>query len=157
MTSNLFAYGTLMAVEGLRDVLGARADALAFRPARLPGWRRIWNVFATEWQGGVLNIEPWPAGVVVGILIEGLADEDVQVLDAQEATHLPRETVYVEPFGGDVVTAQVYRRKKGNHAGKPSGRYKTVVLDRAYRAGWEVYESVCRGTVDSAGNPLTFG
>ena len=30
-------------------------------------------------------------------------------------------------------------------------------VERAYRAGWEVYESLCRGTVDSAGNPLTFG
>ena len=71
--------------------------------------------------------------------------------------HLPRETVYVEPLGGDVVSAQVYRRRKGNHAGKPSGRYRTAVLERAYRCGWEIYESLCRGTVDSAGNPLTFG
>jgi hypothetical protein len=95
--------------------------------------------------------------VVVGILIEGLTDEDLQLLDSQESSHLPRDTVYVEPFGGEVVPAQVYRRRKGNHAGKPSGRYRTVVLERAYRAGWEVYESLCRGTVDSAGNPLTFG
>ena len=154
---NLFAYGTLMTVEGLREALGARADALTFRPARLPGWRRIWNVFRPEWGGGVLNLEPSPADVVVGMLIEGLGELDFQVLDAQEATHLPRETVYVEPLAGEVVPAQVYRRKKGNHAGKPSGRYKTVVLERAYRSGWEVYESLCRGTVDAAGNPLTFG
>jgi hypothetical protein len=154
---NLFAYGTLMTVEGLRDVLGPRADALVFRPARLPGWRRIWNVFRQEWNGGVLNIEPSPAAVVVGILVEGLDEPDFQRLDTQEATHLPRETVYVEPIGGEVVPAQVYRKKKGNHAGKPSGRYKSVVLERAYRSGWEVYESLCRGTVDAAGNPLTFG
>ncbi|HEX9190284.1 MAG TPA: gamma-glutamylcyclotransferase family protein [Vicinamibacteria bacterium] len=154
---NLFAYGTLMSVEGLREALGARADALALRPARLPGWRRIWNVYRLEWQGGVLNIEPSPAGVVVGMLVEGLSEADLALLDAQEATHLPRQNVYVEPFGGDVVPAQVYRRRKGNHAGKPSGRYRTVVLDRAYRCGWEVYESLCRGTVDAAGHPLTFG
>jgi hypothetical protein len=146
-----------MTVEGLRDVLGPRADALVFRPARLPGWRRIWNVFRQEWNGGVLNIEPSPAAVVVGILVEGLDEPDFQRLDTQEASHLPRETVYVEPIGGEVVPAQVYRKKKGNHAGKPSGRYKTVVLERAYRSGWEVYESLCRGTVDAAGNPLTFG
>jgi hypothetical protein len=146
-----------MTVEGLRDVLGPRADALVFRPARLPGWRRIWNVFRQEWNGGVLNIEPSPAAVVVGILVEGLDEPDFQRLDTQEATHLPRETVYVEPIGGEVVPAQVYRKKKGNHAGKPSGRYKSVVLERAYRSGWEVYESLCRGTVDAAGNPLTFG
>ena len=153
----LFAYGTLMTAEGLREVLGVRADGLTFRAARLPGWRRIWNVFRPEWQGGVLNIEPSPADVVVGMLVEGLGERDVELLDAQEATHLPRETVYVEPLGGDVVSAQVYRRRKGNHAGKPSGRYRTVVLERAYRCGWEIYESLCRGTVDSAGNPLTFG
>ena len=66
----------------------------------------------------------------------------MQLLDSQESTHLPRDTVYVEPFTGEVVPAQVYRRRKGNHAGKPSGRYKTIVLERAYRAGWEVYESL---------------
>ncbi len=146
-----------MTGDGLREALGPRADALAFRPARLPGWRRIWNVYRPEWHGGVLNVEPNPGGVVVGILIEGLEAPDLGILDTQEATHLPRETVYVEPFGGDVVPAQIYRRRKGNHAGKPSGRYRTVVLERAYRSGWEVYESLCRGTVDAAGNPLTFG
>jgi hypothetical protein len=154
---NLFAYGTLMALEGLRESLGARADGLTLRPARLPGWRRIWNVFRPEWQGAVLNIEPSPADLVVGVLVEGLEETDLQLLDAQESTHLPRETVYVEALAGDVVPAQVYRRKKGNHGGKPSGRYRTVVLERGYRAGWEVYESLCRGTVDAAGNPLTFG
>jgi gamma-glutamylcyclotransferase len=154
---NLFTYGTLMSVEGLRDALGERADALTLRPARLPGWRRIWNVFRPEWNGGVLNLEPSPNDVVVGILVEGLTEDDIQLLDSKESTHLPRDTVYVEPLAGEVVPAQVYRRRKGNHAGKPSGRYKTVVLERAYRAGWEIYESLCRGTVDSAGNPLTFG
>ncbi len=154
---NLFTYGTLMAAEGLREAIGARADALVLRPARLPGWRRIWNVYRAEWGGGILNLEPSPGDVVVGMLIEGLEEADLQRLDAQESTHLPRETVYVEPFVGEVVQAHVYRRRKGSHAGKPSARYRTVVLERAYRAGWEVYENLCRGTVDAAGNPLTFG
>lgn len=154
---NLFAYGTLMTVEGLREALGGRADALAFRAARLPGWRRIWNVFRPEWNGGTLNVEPSPGAVVVGMLVTGMEEADFRKLDVLEATHLPRETVFVEPFGGEVVTAELYRRHKGNHAGKPSGRYKTVVLERAYRSGWEVYESLCRGSVDAAGNPLTFG
>jgi hypothetical protein len=95
--------------------------------------------------------------VTVGVLVEGLTEEDFVRLDAQEATHLPREKVYVEPIGGEVLLAQIYRRKRGNHTGKPSGRYKAVVLERAYRAGWEVYESVCRGSVDPVGQPLTFG
>jgi hypothetical protein len=114
---NLFAYGSLMAVEGLRDTLGDRADELTFRPARLPGWRRIWNVYRQEWNGGVLNLEPSANDVVVGMLIEGLTEEEFSLLDSLESTHLPRDTVYVEPFNGEVVPAQVYRRRKGNHAG----------------------------------------
>jgi hypothetical protein len=154
---NLFAYGTLMSVDGLKAALAARAEELSLQPARLRGWRRIWNVYRPEWHGGVLNIEPSPNDVVVGILVEGLTDEDFGKLDSQESTHLPRETVYVQPAVGEVVAAQVYRRRKGSHGGKPSGKYRSVVLEVAYRAGWEVYESLCRGTVDAAGKPLTFG
>src|SRR5262245_52126980 len=99
-----------MAIEGLREAIGDRADAVTIRPARLPGWRRIWNVFRVEWNGGVLNLEPSPNDVVVGMLVEGLSEEDIQVLDSKESTHLPRDTVYVEPFTGDVVPAQIYRR-----------------------------------------------
>jgi hypothetical protein len=159
-TLNLFAYGTLMSIEGLREALGPRADSLQFRPARLAGWRRIWNVYRQEWYGGVLNAEPAPStpgAEIVGVLVEGLEEEDFERLDAHEATHLPRERVYVEPLGGEVVPAEIYRRRKGNHTGRPSGRYKAVVLERAYRIGWEVYESVCRGSVDASGTPLVFG
>lgn len=157
MTS-LFAYGTLMAREALREALGERADALVLRPARLPGWRRVWNVYRQEWMGGVLNVEPCADTVVVGMLVEGLRPLDFEVLDLQESTHLPRETVYVEPLdSGAAVPAEVYRRRHGNHKGRPSGRYRAVVLDRAYHAGWEIYENVCRASVDAAGNLLRFG
>jgi hypothetical protein len=156
--TRLFAYGTLMAKEALREALGERADALVLRPARLPGWRRVWNVYRQDWNGGVLNVEPSADAVVVGMLVEGLRPVDLEVLDAQEFTHLPRETVLVQPLGADAaVPAEVYCRRHGNHTGRPSGRYRAVVLDRAYHAGWEVYENVCRGSVDAAGNPLRFG
>lgn len=154
---NLFAYGTLMGPDGLEEALGDRVSGLSFRPARLVGWRRIWNVFRLEWNGGVLNVEPCPDAVVVGVLIEGLTPGHFRHLDVQESTHLPREEVSVEPIGGEPVSAEVYCRRRGNHTGRPSGRYRTVVLERAYQAGWEVWESVCRGTVDAAGTPLTFG
>jgi gamma-glutamylcyclotransferase (GGCT)/AIG2-like uncharacterized protein YtfP len=153
----LFAYGALMGPEGLRECLGERADGLTLRVARLPGWRRVWNVFRPEWSGAVLNVEPSPGDCVVGVLVEGLDEEDLARLDAVEAAQLPRETVYVEPLEGEAVSAQLYYRRKGNHTGRPEGRYKAVVLQRAYRAGWEVYESFCRHSVDAAGQPLTFG
>ena len=154
---NLFTYGSLMAADGLHEALGEQADAFTLRVARLGGWRRIWNVYHPDWSGATLNVEPRPDDTVVGVLVEGLSDEDFAVLDQLQTSHLPRETVYVQPIEGDAVSAQLYRRRKGNHDGRPSGRYRTVVQQRAYRAGWEVYESLCQGTVDAGGQPLSFG
>jgi hypothetical protein len=155
---NLFVYGLLMGPEGLRDALGDRkTGTLRLRPARLGGWRRIWNVYHPDWNGATLNVEPRPEDTVVGVLIEGLSDEDFAVLDELQASLLPRETVYVQPIEGEAVSAQMYRRRKGNHEGRPSGQYRSVVQQRAYRAGWEVYESLCQGTVDAEGQPLSFG
>jgi Gamma-glutamyl cyclotransferase, AIG2-like len=153
---NLFTYGTLMSREGFEEALGDRAQALVLRPARLVGWRRIWNVYRSEWNGGVLNVEPSPGSTVVGILVEGLESGDFVRLDAQEATHLPRGSVSVEPIGGEPVLAHLYHRRAGNHTGRPSGRYRSLVLERARAAGWEIYESVCRGTVNPRGEPLHF-
>jgi len=152
---NLFAYGTLMTPDGLRAALdGKRVDSLRFVPARLSGWRRVWNVYRDEWLGGVLNLESAPGSSAVGVLVSGLAEEDLARLDAQEATHLPRETVYVEPAGGEPVVAQLYWRRRGNHQGRPSATYLTTVLARAREAGPEVYESLRAGTVDPSGAPL---
>ena len=154
----LFVYGLLMGPEGLRDALGERkSDTLRLRPARLQGWRRIWNVYLPDWNGATLNVEPRPEDSVVGVLVEGLAEQDLGVLDRLQANLLPREIVYVQPVDGEPVSAQMYHRRRGNHQGRPSGRYRSVVQQRAYRASWEVYERVCRGTVDARGQHLTFG
>src|SRR6266540_4067585 len=80
-----------MTADGLKGPLGRRVHGLVFRPARLPGWRRVWNAYREEWQGGVLNVERAPSSSVLGVLVEGLTDGDFAHLDAQEATHLPRE------------------------------------------------------------------
>jgi hypothetical protein len=151
---NLFAYGTLMTAEGLRGVLGARAGALTFRIAHLTGWRRVWNVYREEWDGGVLNLEPHAAAHVVGVLIEGLDEADFLRLDPQESSHLPRETVYVSLDGGEPVAAQLYRRRRGNHEGRPSARYLAAVLDRARAAGSDVWNNLRTGSVDAQGEPI---
>lgn len=150
----LFAYGLLMTAEGLRPVLGERVDAFRFRPARLPGWRRVWNTYHEDWLGGVLNVEPHSDSFVVGVLVEGVEEGDLARLDPLEATHLPRETVYVEPLGGEPVPAQLYCRKRGNHNGKPSARYRAIVLERAREAGPDVWNSLRTGSVDPSGQPL---
>jgi acyl-CoA thioesterase YciA len=148
---NLFAYGTLMAADGLRAVLGTRVEALTFKVARLTGWRRVWNVHRDEWGGGVLNVERAPGAAVVGVLIEGLNEDDLALLDRQESTHLPRDSVYVQPEGGEPVAAQIYWRRRGNHSGPPSSRYEAVVQERARQAGPAVQENLSTGSVDPAG------
>ncbi len=154
----LFVYGLMMGPEGLSDALGDRkTGTLRLRPARLPGWRRIWNVYHPDWKGATLNVEPRPEATVVGVLIEGLSEEDFAVLDRRESSRVPRETVYVQPMDGDPVSAELYWKRKGNQEGRPSGPYRSIVQQRAYRAGWEVYESLCKASVDAAGEPLTFG
>jgi gamma-glutamylcyclotransferase (GGCT)/AIG2-like uncharacterized protein YtfP len=154
---NLFAYGSLLGPEGLRDLLGDRADTIPLRVARLAGWRRVWNVYLPDYEGAAINVEPSRGDTVVGLLVEGLSARELARLDTLEASYLPRQTVYVEPGSGEAVPAQLYRRRTGNHTGRPSGRQKAIVLERAYRAGWEVYENVCRGSVDAAGERLYFG
>jgi hypothetical protein len=154
----LFVYCLMMGPEGLSDALGDRkTGTLRLRPARLPGWRRIWNVYHPDWKGATLNVEPRPEATVVGVLIEGLSEEDFAVLDRRESSRVPRETVYVQPMDGDPVSAELYWKRKGNQEGRPSGPYRSIVQQRAYRAGWDVYESLCKASVDAAGEPVTFG
>ena len=150
---NLFTYGTLMTADGVRAVLGDRAEALSYRVARLSGWRRIWNVFREEWGGGVLNVERREGSVVVGVLVEGLSEADFEALDRSEANHLPRESVVVEPENGEPVPAQLYCRRQGNHTGRPSARYLGVVLERARRSGHAVLDNLRLASVDAAGRP----
>jgi cation transport regulator ChaC len=169
---NLFAYGTLMTADGFVTVLGERARGFRYRVATLPGWRRIWNAYREEWQGGVLNAERSPSevrtsgvrtsgvrtsGVIVGVLVQGLTPEDLSQLDSQEDTHLPRQTVTVELENGESVSAQIYVCPQCNYQGPPSPRYLAAVLERAAQAGPAVLESVRIGTVDANGRPLHLG
>jgi cation transport regulator ChaC len=147
----VFAYGTLMGREGFREALGERAEALSFRPARLAGWRRIWNAYRDEWGGGVLNLERNPSGEVWGVLVDGLTETDMSHLDAQESTHLPRESVYVETETGAHVAAEIYWLRRGASNAAPSPRYQAVVLARAREAGATVLEDLRTGSVDAAG------
>jgi Gamma-glutamyl cyclotransferase, AIG2-like len=154
---NLFAYGTLMTPEGFWAALGERTSTLRFREARLRGWRRIWNAYSEAWSGGVLNIEPHDAAQVVGVLVGGLEEGDFALLDLQEATHLPRRQVYVACEDEEAVPAQIYCRQRGNHEGKPSERYRAIVLLRARDAGSAVLENLMKESVDAFGRPLDLG
>ena len=149
----LFAYGTLMTREGFQGALGDQAASLSFRPARLIGWRRIWNASREGWDGGILNVERHPDGEVWGVLVEGLTGAGVARLDSQESTHLPRESVFVEVDGGEHVAAEMYWLRHGLSTERPSSRYEGIVLARAREAGPRVLENLRTGSVDATGEP----
>ena len=126
---NLFTYGS---ADGRRGpARGPRRPCRRRSRCASPassGWRRIWNVYRPDWDGRGPQRRAEPGDNVVGLLVEGLREQDLARLDTLEASHLPRETVYVEPDSGEAVPAQLYHRRTGNHTGRPSGRLKTLVL-----------------------------
>jgi len=154
---NLFAYGTLMTAAGFRNALGDHAFGFRYRVARLPGWRRVWNAYREEWEGGVLNAERATEATIVGVVVEGLTLDDLSLLDAQESTHLPRQTVMVQPDGAEPVPAEIYVRSRGDFHGLPSRRYQAAVLERAAEAGAAVLDNLRTGTVDAEGRPQRLG
>ena len=52
------------------------------------------------------------------------------------------------------VSAQLYWRRRGNHNGEPSLRYRATVLERAREAGPDVWDNLRTGSVDPSGQPL---
>ena len=68
----------------------------------------------------------------MGLLAEDLTEREIARLDTLEASHLPRETVYVEPESGEAVPAQLYRRRTGSHTerlpGQRGGRRRAADL-----------------------------
>ncbi|HTO27151.1 MAG TPA: gamma-glutamylcyclotransferase family protein [Devosia sp.] len=86
----LFAYGTLQDADILSAVLGRPVQPAGLRPATAPGYR------AVAYPGRV-----YPALVVSaadnapGLLLDGLSDLDLAVLDAFEGEEYRRETIAV--------------------------------------------------------------
>lgn len=102
----------------------------------------------------MLNLEPYPGADVVGVVIEGLEEDDLALLDLQETSHLPRQRGYVASEGEQAVPAQISCRGRGNHEGKPAERYRAIFLLRARDAGPALFENVALGTVDAFGQAL---
>ncbi len=78
--SRYFAYGANM---DPRHMLERVPGASAVGPARLDGYRLEFNVYSSEWDGGVANLEPDANGHVWGILWD-IPDEQLSGLDAYE-------------------------------------------------------------------------
>ena len=77
MTPCFFGYGSLVNL--------ATHDYLSPRPARLPGWRRVWRTTRLR-RAAYLSAEPAP-GVTIAGLVANIPGADWTALDAREAAY----------------------------------------------------------------------
>lgn len=93
-----FAYGSNMDPQQM----GERApSARVVGVGRLDGYRLVFNVYSTGWEGGAANLEPDPDAHVWGVVWE-VSEEELERLDTYEGhpTFYRREEVTVQTPGG---------------------------------------------------------
>jgi hypothetical protein len=123
-----FAYGANMDPRHMHDrVPGARV----LGPARLAGFRLVFRVYSTEWEGGAANLELAEDDHVWGVLWD-VPDEEARGLDAFQGhpTFFRREDIVVEgPEGEQVASTFRVAHQEGAYV-----RPTDVYLNRLYSA-----------------------
>jgi cation transport regulator ChaC len=128
MTFWYFAYGSNLdptVFEGRR-----RMRPLATRPARLAGWRLVFDLPVGPGERAVANVKPDPRAAVHGVVYR-LTPSDAEHLDRTEGVHrgyYARVTVEVATGGGGRLEAFTYVSRHGRPGRKPSVRYVGLML-----------------------------
>ena len=116
-----FAYGANMDAEHM----AARVpSAAAVGPGRLDGFRLMFSVYSTEWEGGATNLELDPEAHVWGVIWE-VPDEELGGLDAFQGhpTFFRREDVVVTgPEGSTVAWTYRVAHQEGSYV-RPTDAY----------------------------------
>lgn len=140
----LFVYGSLMHPKYWRPIVGAAAArSLKIVPARLRGWRRVWNGVRPSYGGAVLNMRREVGAAMWGGLVTGLTPEIWARLDRQERSHLPRARIVVSARGRRA-TAYCYRQRVKGHERRPTAAYVRAVRAGAKALGRAVSRDVER-------------
>jgi gamma-glutamylcyclotransferase (GGCT)/AIG2-like uncharacterized protein YtfP len=135
---SLFAYGTLMCEDIMRDVAGCLP---AHAPATLKGYRR-WTVKGEQYPG----LAPDPEGRVEGVLYRDVSASAWERLDRFEGEMYARRMVLVELDDGRTVDAEAYIVKP-----ECAGRLEDSEWDlaeflrngkAAFRRGYKGYQSI---------------
>jgi gamma-glutamylcyclotransferase (GGCT)/AIG2-like uncharacterized protein YtfP len=105
----VFAYGSLMFPEVCEAVIGR---VPTWSAAHLAGW------FASEVPGGLYPaLVPRNSAVTDGLLLEGITESEIEMLDRYEGPGFTRTRVSVEPGG---IPAWVWvARRVGMASGEP--------------------------------------
>lgn len=122
-----FAYGSNLAEEKIRKVLGRKPESV---PTRLRGYRLAFNKDSRNWTYAA-NVEPTPRCVVWGAAYKCTAG-DMEKLDACEKGY-HRVTVQVEGPDRNVLEAVTYIANAPVHHPDrcPKPEYLKLILDGA--------------------------
>jgi hypothetical protein len=125
-----FAYGERMNPSLMTERLpGARAIG----PARLPGYRLVFNVMSRSWGGGAANAAVDPASSMWGVLWD-VGDQDPAAIDtSREEGTAPIEVTVEGPDGP--VSAQTMAIWSGERFVRPNDRYLAMLRANAEKQG----------------------
>ncbi|MEM0440945.1 MAG: gamma-glutamylcyclotransferase family protein [Candidatus Caldarchaeum sp.] len=128
-----FAYGSNLDVDGMKKRVGQWHD---LRPAKLKGFRLVFNVYSTSWRGGVANIVEDPQSIVYGALYL-LDEEQLEKLDRYEGVpHLYHRRKVMVETDQTSVEAYVYVGTNPRQKIVPSSEYFALMVKGLKRLGY---------------------
>lgn len=137
-----FAYGSVLSLDHAREWSTSHAlDVATFldgKPAKLSGWKLVFDVPSRFWQGLVADLEEAQDSAVEGVVFE-VGDEDrIAVLRKEGvATGLYRELKLPVRVGDEDKTASVFVAEPERRAapGPASSRYVDALVAGARERG----------------------
>ena len=127
-----FAYGDRMNTDRMAEFA---PDARVVGPARLRGYRLLFNVRSRTWGGGAANAVIDPAGFLWGVLWD-LGEADPTKLDTSLDEDAPPQPLDVTVDGPDgPVAAQTMAIFSGERFVRPSERYVAMLRAQAEQQG----------------------
>lgn len=128
-----FAYGSNLDQEGMKKRVGYWAD---LKPAKLRGYRVVFNVYSSSWRGGIANIVEDPDSTVYGAVY--LLDESqLEKLDRYEGVpHLYQRRKVMVEVGDSSCEAYVYVATNPRQKVVPSMEYVALVIKGLKKLGF---------------------
>lgn len=137
-----FAYGSVLSLAHAREWCASHALSeatfLGGTPARLSGWKLVFDVPSRFWQGRVANLEQADGSAVEGVVFEVDDADRIAVLRKEGvATGLYRELKLPVQVGDETVEASVFvaEAERRVEQGPASSRYVDALVDGARERG----------------------
>ena len=125
-----FAYGERMNADLMAERM---PGSKVIGPAKLPGYRLVFNVMSRSWGGGAANAEVDPASSMWGVLWD-IGDGDPATLESSRDEGAAPIDVTVEGPDGPV-TAQTMAIWSGERFVRPNERYLGMLRANAEKQG----------------------